>query len=150
MLSIKFTLECGADVANKLSRVLKALEAEVSIVMRPCDFGMGVLQILIGVICVSEDVLEAGFFRTRRPRLQKNEKIVRLWDGREIVFEKCLLLDISVMHSSVLRMTDAELRDYVIESVVRTLLGVKKKYDDFDMLALLAKLKKMREESKKE
>lgn len=118
--------------------------------MRPCDFGMGVLQILIGVICVSEDVLEAGFFRTRRPRLQKNEKIVRLCDGREIVFEKCLLLDISVMHSSVLRMTDAELRDYVIESVVRTLLGVKKKYDDFDMLALLAKLKKIREESKKE
>ena len=144
MLHISFTRESGADVSKKLNEVLSALEIEISIATKSCDFGAGVLQILIGVICASDDLLEAGFFRIRRTRLQKARRIVRLWDGREIVFERCLHLDISLKHRLVLLQSHSELRIYVIESVIDALSRIKK-YDDFDQLALIATLKLLSE-----
>lgn len=144
MPSLKFTTECGADVSHKLNAVLNALESEISNVINPRDFGTGVFEILIGVICASEDLLSAGFFRTRRPRLLKAKRIVRFWDGRETVHEKCLFADISLSHSIVSKQMHAELHNYVIESIAETFSRMKK-YDDFDQLGFVAMLRDLKQ-----
>lgn len=122
-LGISTSREINTDLFVKTSNDLEAFFDRK-------EYGIGVIEICIGLICVSKDF--EPFFKVHRPKYVKN-KTLKGFDGKEFTINNCFLfnckLDFKTYHSS----DEDKKRYYLATELIKTTkeIFIKKKIKDF-------------------
>ncbi|WP_422079431.1 hypothetical protein [Ulvibacterium sp.] len=121
------------------SKVINELSSELQEYFLNKNFGQGVLDISIGIICVSKDF--EPFFRPRNPKYTKGKKEEER-DGITIVFEKILEYDCKIDFDLYQKNSELERKSLIANSVSKASRETfqKLKIKDFDEMAYMESL----------
>ena len=94
------------------------------------NYGLGIKDITIGFICVSENYEE--FFKVKKPKYVKSKKIKGI-DGLEYLLEDSFLFDCKIDFNSYQKSDDLERKKLISQGILSTTKEVfeKKKIKDF-------------------
>jgi hypothetical protein len=132
MFSVNFSLETSAETAERMRVTVCELNNRFNQVICKDGYGDDIFEIIVGLICVSPDLVSGGFFKTRKPRYQRAKKTVRGLGGRSFVQERLYCWDIALDYSLIRELEEGRVYDHVIDKLCADLTHFSR-FKSFDL-----------------
>jgi hypothetical protein len=142
-MEIKFALTAMADVMDSLSLVANMLEADF--IEDKTDYGEGPSKIYFGLKCTSRDIVEAGFFPSKKPRFIKLQKL-KMLDGSFMQFENVLSWEVRLNYEFIHGANALKIKAYVLNCILEEIECLKR-FKKFEFTMFKAKIELLKNQT---
>ena len=128
------SLELDSEV-EKISPIINSISRSFFKELKIRDYGLGLQNFTIGIICVLERKVYEDWFKARKPKYSAFKKIRKL-DKSLIILEACFTYDIKLNAAYILDHNEIEIRKYIVSEMLKSLSKLDHligKVDDFDI-----------------
>jgi hypothetical protein len=128
------SLELDSEV-EKISPIINSISRSLFKELKIRDYGLGLQNFTIGIICVLERKGYEDWFKARKPKYSAFKKIRKL-DKSLIILEACFTYDIKLNAAYILDHNEIEIRKYIVSEMLKSLSKLDYligKLDDFDI-----------------
>lgn len=133
-MNFGISLEFDSEV-EKISPIINSISRSLFEELKIRDYGLGLQNFTIGIICVLEREGYEDWFKARKPKYSALKKIRRL-DKSLIILEATFTYDIKLNAAYVIDHDEIEIRKYIVSEILKSLSKLdylSGKVKDFDI-----------------